>query len=93
MGGGAEMNGIEIADTILAATGQPDSLKQFVKDRPGHDRRYAIDASKIKAELGVQPTVSFAEGIAKTVAWFQDHQGWAEQMSTRMAEFKKGFHS
>jgi dTDP-glucose 4,6-dehydratase len=53
-----------------------ESLVTFVKDRPGHDRRYAIDASKIKRELGFVPRESFESGIRKTIAWYLEHEGW-----------------
>lgn len=70
VGGGAEKNGIEIADTILRLLKKPASLKKFVADRPGHDRRYAINAGKIKKELGWQPQVNFEQGIERTIKWY-----------------------
>jgi len=76
VGGGEEKNSIEIADTILEITGKPASLKKFVTDRPGHDRRYAIDHSKLSRELGYQPSVTFAEGLKQTIDWYRDNQAW-----------------
>ncbi len=76
VGGGAEKNGIEIAETVLKILNKPTSLMQFVQDRAGHDRRYAINAGKIQNELGWNPQVSFEEGIAKTVQWYQDNEAW-----------------
>lgn len=76
VGGGAEKNGIEIAETVLKILNKPESLMQFVKDRAGHDRRYAIDAKKIREELGWNPHVSFEEGIAKTVQWYKENEAW-----------------
>lgn len=76
VGGGAEKNGIEIAETVLKILNKPVSLMQFVKDRAGHDRRYAINAGKIQKELGWNPQVTFEEGIAKTVQWYKDHEAW-----------------
>ena len=76
VGGGEEKNSIEIADTILEITGKPASLKKFVTDRPGHDRRYAIDHSKLSRELGYQPSVTFAEGLKQTIDWYRDNQDW-----------------
>ena len=58
------------------------SLLRFVPDRPGHDRRYAIDASKISRELGWQPTVSFVSGLRQTVAWYLEHGDWVENVRT-----------
>ncbi|MBX3642466.1 MAG: GDP-mannose 4,6-dehydratase, partial [Rubrivivax sp.] len=52
----------------------------FVKDRPGHDRRYAIDASKIRRELGWRPTESFESGIARTVDWYLEHASWVQRV-------------
>lgn len=71
VGGDAEKNGIEIADTVLNLLEKPESLKTFVEDRKGHDMRYAINHSKITNELGWKPTVSFSEGIQKTIEWYR----------------------
>ena len=85
VGGDAERENIHVVKTICAlldarrprADGQPrESQITFVKDRPGHDRRYAIDASKIQSELGWQPTVSFEQGIAATVDWYLANGSW-----------------
>ena len=73
--GGEGVNGIEVADTILRALGKPDSLKQFVQDRPGHDRRYALDTAKLRT-LGWAPRVDFAEGMRRTAQWYADNQDW-----------------
>jgi dTDP-glucose 4,6-dehydratase len=56
--------------------GKDDSYIEYVKDRPGHDKRYAIDFLKIKNELGWQPQVSFKEGIKKTIEWFKKNEQW-----------------
>ncbi len=71
VGGDAEKNGVEIADTILNLLNKPKELKTFVEDRKGHDMRYAMDHSKITRELGWQPSVSFEEGIRKTIEWYK----------------------
>ena len=84
IGGRAEMHNIDIVRRLCALVdelrpdpaGPRDRLITFVKDRPGHDRRYAIDASKIEAELGWTPRETFATGIRKTVAWYLDNQEW-----------------
>jgi dTDP-glucose 4,6-dehydratase len=79
-GGNAEKNGIEIADTVLNALNKPESLKEFVKDRPGHDFRYAIDFTKAKEELGWEPLVSFQEGIEKTIDWYKNNENWWKKL-------------
>jgi dTDP-glucose 4,6-dehydratase len=76
VGGDSEKNGVEVADTILDALGKPSSLKTFVEDRRGHDMRYAIDHSKITRELGWKPSVSFEEGIKKTIDWYCQNELW-----------------
>jgi dTDP-glucose 4,6-dehydratase len=63
-----------------ASIGDRRKLIQFVPDRPGHDRRYVIDASKIARELGWQPTVSFEDGLRKTVQWYLDNARWIEDV-------------
>jgi dTDP-glucose 4,6-dehydratase len=80
IGGGAERKNIEIVKAILGLVGKPESLIQYVKDRPGHDRRYAIDPSKIKAELGWAPSQTFEQGLADTVKWYVDNSAWWERV-------------
>ena len=60
--------------------GRPESLIVHVSDRKGHDLRYAIDASKIRSELGWQPQTDFASGMAETIAWYQSHRTWWEEI-------------
>ncbi len=76
VGGSQEQNGIQIADAVLKILGKPDSLKRFVTDRPGHDRRYAIDYSKLERELGYKPSVTFEEGLRRTIDWYQANETW-----------------
>lgn len=76
VGGGAQRNGVQIAETILDILGKPKSLISFVTDRPGHDMRYDIDPTYVKKTLGWQQSVTFEEGIAKTVKWYVDNQAW-----------------
>ncbi len=76
LGGNAERANIDVVKLILELLGRPQSLIQFVEDRKGHDRRYAIDSSKAKAELGWEPKKTFEEGLTETVAWFQANEGW-----------------
>ena len=89
VGGNAEQTNITVVKTICAlldarqplADGRPrESLITYVKDRPGHDRRYAIDASKLKRELGWQPSQTFETGIAQTVDWYLSHQAWVKRV-------------
>ena len=76
VGGHNERTNLEVVKTILRELGKPESLIPYVKDRPGHDRRYAIDPSKIHAELGWLPATTFDEGIKKTIRWYLDNEKW-----------------
>lgn len=76
IGGCNEKANIEVIRLILARLGKPETLIRHVKDRPGHDRRYAIDAGKIMAELGWHPSVTFEEGLARTIDWYLDNATW-----------------
>jgi dTDP-glucose 4,6-dehydratase len=82
IGGNSERTNLDVIRTILQQVGKPESLITFVKDRPGHDRRYAIDASRIQAELGWRPAVDFETAMARTVRWYLDHQPWLDQVAT-----------
>jgi dTDP-glucose 4,6-dehydratase len=83
IGTGLERSIMEIADAILDVLGKPASLKQIVPDRPGHDRRYLLDATKIRTELGWEPLIDFEEGLADTVRWYADHRSWWEPLRER----------
>ena len=76
IGGNNECRNIDIVKLLLAMMRKPESLITFVKDRPGHDIRYAIDASKIMRELGWAPSVTFEEGLRRTVEWYIKHEPW-----------------
>lgn len=76
VGGNGEKTNLEIVKTILKLLCRDESWIEFVEDRKGHDKRYAIDFSKIQKELGWQPEVSFEDGIAQTVKWFQENEQW-----------------
>ncbi|TCZ76850.1 dTDP-glucose 4,6-dehydratase [Paenibacillus albiflavus] len=80
IGGNNEQTNIAIVQDILHQLGKPQSLIQFVKDRPGHDRRYAIDASKIRKELGWIPKYEFNTGISTTIQWYLDNKPWWEEI-------------
>jgi dTDP-glucose 4,6-dehydratase len=78
LGGNTEVENREVVNTILAVLGKPESLIRFVPDRPGHDRRYAMNTDKARRELGWSPTVTFAEGLPRTVQWYVDHRDWEQ---------------
>jgi len=82
IGGRSERPNLSVAKTILDHLEKPDSLLQYVADRPGHDRRYAIDFSKIHRTLGWEPTISFEEGIRQTIAWYQGQEEWWREIKT-----------
>ena len=74
-----ERRNLEVVEAILTALGKPTSLIRFVKDRPGHDRRYAIDPTKIEAELDWHPRENWQSGLAKTIRWYQENDVWLER--------------
>jgi dTDP-glucose 4,6-dehydratase len=83
VGTGVEKSIEEIADGILAELGKPADLKTIIPDRPGHDRRYVLDWSKIRRELGWEPRIPFDRGLVETVAWYAEHRGWWEPLRER----------
>jgi dTDP-glucose 4,6-dehydratase len=83
VGSGVERSIEELADIVLEALGKPSSLKTIVPDRPGHDRRYLLDVTKIKTELGWSPSISFEDGITETVRWYADNREWWEPLRDR----------
>jgi len=89
VGSGVEKSIDEIADAVLGALGKPQSLKEIVPDRPGHDRRYLLDSTKLREELGWRDDVPFEEGLAETVRWYVDHRDWWQPLKERapVAEF------
>jgi len=76
IGGGNERTNIEITKLLLTALGKSESMMKYVPDRPGHDRRYAIDDTKVRRELNVVPQVPFEEGLRETVRWYLDNEPW-----------------
>lgn len=76
IGGHNEMANIDIVRLILKELGKSESLITYVKDRKGHDRRYAMDPAKIHKELGWLPETKFADGIKKTIRWYLEHKEW-----------------
>jgi dTDP-glucose 4,6-dehydratase len=87
IGGGNPLPNIEVLRTLLKILGKPESLMTRVTDRPGHDRRYAVDFSKTTKELGWRPEISFADGLAQTIRWYQDNAEWVRRC--RSGEYRK----
>jgi len=81
IGGGREMPNLELVKLLLGRLGKPESLIEFVPDRPGHDRRYAISYQKLKRELGWEPEVIFEDGIAMTIDWYLGNQAWLDAIA------------
>ncbi|HWR57347.1 MAG TPA: dTDP-glucose 4,6-dehydratase [Thermodesulfovibrionales bacterium] len=91
VGGEAEMRNIDLVKTVLKIMGKDESLITFVKDRPGHDYRYALDISRIGRELGWRPSVSIDEGLQRSIRWFTDNEWWWRPLKERLASESKGF--
>ncbi len=87
IGTGVELSIEGITSLILETLGKPESLKTYVPDRPGHDRRYFIDSSKIKNELGWEPKILFEHGIRSTILWYRDNPEWWKRVKT--GEYQK----
>ena len=84
VGSGVEASIEEIADRVLELTGKPESLKTIVPDRPGHDRRYLLDSSKLRRELGWEPEIGFEDGLRETVEWYAANRAWWEPLRERL---------
>ena len=89
VGGGCELENITVAKKILRALKKADDLLHFVADRPAHDRRYALDCTKLQRELGWEPLAAFEEGLLETIRWYQENQAWLDE--TRSGEYAKYF--
>jgi dTDP-glucose 4,6-dehydratase len=83
VGSGREATIEEIADLVLDTLGKPSSLKTIVPDRPGHDRRYLLDSTKLRTRLGWAPQTEFVDGVRATVRWYADHRDWWEPLLDR----------
>ncbi|HEX6679243.1 MAG TPA: dTDP-glucose 4,6-dehydratase [Gaiellaceae bacterium] len=83
VGSGVEKSIEEIADAVLKLTGKPADLKTIVPDRPGHDRRYLLDSTKLRHELAWEPEIDFERGLSETVAWYAEHRDWWEPLKER----------
>jgi dTDP-glucose 4,6-dehydratase len=82
VGGNNEKTNMEVVRLILEKLGKPDTLIKHVKDRPGHDRRYAIDSSKIMNELGWKPSVNFEQGLSQTIDWYLQNKNWMTNITS-----------
>lgn len=89
VGSGDERAIEEVADLVLDILGKPAALKSYVQDRPGHDRRYLLDHSKIETELGWRPAIAFEDGLRETIGWYRDHAAWwrPKKRETTLDEF------
>ncbi|GAA2313481.1 dTDP-glucose 4,6-dehydratase [Streptomyces violaceusniger] len=83
IGGGTELTNLELTERLLELLGADHSLVERVPDRKGHDRRYSVDITKISAELGYRPEMSFGHGLAETAKWYMTHRGWWEPLKKR----------
>jgi dTDP-glucose 4,6-dehydratase len=83
VGSGVERSVEEVADLVLELTGKAEALKTIVPDRPGHDRRYLLDSSKLRCELGWEPQISFEDGLRATAEWYGANRGWWEPLKER----------
>src|SRR5256885_13303964 len=92
VGSGVEKSIEEIANVVLELTGKPASLKSIVPDRPGHDRRYLLDSSKLRRELGWEPAIDFERGLEETVAWYAEHRDWWEPLKGRAPVEETAWH-
>ena len=91
IGADGERNNITVLKSILRAMGQPEDAFDLVKDRPGHDRRYAIDSTKLRTQLGWQPQhTDFAEGLEQTINWYRDNRQWWEAAKTKTEKRYQG---
>lgn len=82
IGAGEERENIEVVRAILRLLGKPESLITFVQDRPGHDRRYALDTGRTRRQIGWEPSASFAEGLERTVRWYLANRPWWEEVKS-----------
>ena len=88
VGGNNEKTNLQITQFLLKFLGKDESLITYVDDRLAHDRRYAIDSTKLQTELGWKPSVDFAEGIQKTFDWYKNHEEWAKKLMAKIEERK-----
>jgi len=83
IGYGQGVTNLSVVRRLLQILRKPEDLIKLVEDRPGHDRRYALDSAKIRAELGWKPAVTFEEGLLRTVEWYRLHPEWVQKAKSR----------
>lgn len=83
IGGNRSLANLEVVRRVLEAVGRPETLIQYVRDRPGHDRRYALSSAKLMNETGWAPEVSFEDGLSETIRWYRGHPGWIERVRSK----------
>jgi dTDP-glucose 4,6-dehydratase len=83
IGGGRELNNLEITKSILDTMDASESSIEYVEDRKGHDFRYSVDWSKINRELGYEPKVNFEDGLKETIEWYRNNREWWEPLKRR----------
>lgn len=94
IGAGEERSNREVTESILRIVGADKGLIKYISDRPGHDRRYALDISHIREKLGWEPLVGFEEGLRQTVEWYRDNSEWWEEIkSGRFREYYKAMYA
>ena len=86
IGGNRSLPNLEVVHQVLTLTGKPESLIEYVKDRPGHDRRYALSSEKLMRETGWQPVMNFETGLALSIAWYRDNAAWVSRV--RSGEYR-----
>ena len=86
IGGNRSLPNMEVVHKVLELTGKPESLIQYVKDRPGHDRRYALSSQKLTRQTGWQPRMDFETGLARTIEWYRGHSAWVAHV--RSGEYR-----
>jgi dTDP-glucose 4,6-dehydratase len=90
LGGKSERYNIDVTRAILTLCDKPATLIHHVRDRPGHDRRYAINCTKAEVELGWRPTITFEEGLAATVAWYKENKAWTQRVRSGAYRVRPG---
>lgn len=91
VGGDSEARNIDIAKNVIRIMGKDEGFITYVKDRPGHDYRYALDNTKIERELGWRPAINIETGLAKTIEWYKTNEHWWKQLKDRLLSEAKGF--